>query len=386
MRGIGRVKWVSGLLILFTVLLISGCSAAPVELQETVEQLAPTMQAAATDLAAVGESGGDEANEAHDDADGAHEDTCDPADVPLPQQAEATVRFVNASGHEMTVRWRDDAQSPPQLIEYALVTDGEHVDQESFAGHVWVLEDHDGLTKEYVVTADAQQCATLHHWTYEGETGPDNWAELRDQFEACAAGVRQSPIELGGAGLADLENILFEYGDAPVKLLNNGHTIQADGITNNQIVLSGVAYPLVQFHFHAPSEHVEGGVQYPLEMHLVHRLDSGELAVVGVFIAEGAENNALAPVWDHLAMAASPAIDTGATIDIAQLLPAERQFYAYVGSLTTPACSEGVRWFVMNEPIEMSAEQIAAFTGIFDGNNRPLQDLEAREVVLDGTP
>lgn len=386
MRETGRVKWVSGILILFALLVISGCSAAPARLQETAEQLAPTMQAAAADLAAIEESGGEETSEVHDEAVEVHEDACDPADLPLPQQAEATVRFVNASGHEMTVRWRDDTQSPPQLVEYGVVADGEHLDQESFTGHVWVLEDHDRLTKEYVVTADTQQCATLHHWTYEGETGPDNWAKLRDQFETCKAGIRQSPVELKSAKTSDLKNIEFEYGDAPVKLLNNGHTIQADALTNNQIVLSGVTYPLVQFHFHAPSEHVEAGVQYPLEMHLVHRLDTGELAVVGVFIAEGAENSAFAPVWDHLAMAASPAVDTGATINVAQLLPVDHQFYAYVGSLTTPACSEGVKWFVMNEPIKMSAEQIAAFTDIFAGNNRPLQKLEAREVVLDATP
>ncbi len=365
MKATGRVQWGWGWLVVFAALVVVGCTVVSGGVGGLVEPEA--------------ESSGAHPGETH-------EVTCDPAAVPLPQQAEATVRFVNASGHEMTVHRRDDTQSPPQLVEHAVVADGEHVDRETFAGHVWVLEDHDGFTMEYVVSAEVQQCATLHHWTYEGETGPDNWAELREEFEACSAGARQSPIELGGAGLSDLENIVFEYGEASVRLLNNGHTIQADGITNNHIVLSGVIYPLVQFHFHAPSEHVEAGVQYPLEMHLVHRLDSGELAVVGVFIAEGAENRAFGPVWDRLVDAASPAVETGAMIDLAQLLPAKRQFYTYVGSLTTPACSEGVRWLVMNEPVEMSAEQIAAFTDIFSGNNRPLQELEAREVVLDGTP
>lgn len=393
-------------------LAFAGCTAAPAELQEAIEQVAPTLQAAATELAptvraavediaptveaavegvaptveAALEGAGEEPAEGHGEAAGSHEVTCVPADVPLPTAAEAMVRFVNGSGNEMTLSWRDLSSSPPQLVEYAKVANGDAIDQESFPGHEWVMTDHDGKTLDYAVTSDPQQCVVLHHWSYEGETGPENWAELREEYESCGAGVRQSPIDLGGAGAADLENIVFEYGETPVNLLNNGHTIQVDKIVGNQIVLGEVTYPLRQFHFHAPSEHIEGGEYYPLEMHLVHQLDSGERAVVGVFIAVGAENSAFAPVWDNLSAAASPAVTTAVPVDVAQLLPADRQVYAYSGSLTTPPCDEEVKWFVMNEPVEMSAEQIAAFTDIFTGNNRPLQGVENRDVTLDESP
>ncbi len=374
-------------LLLMLLLSIAGC-AAPGEVQEAIEQGAPTLQAAATDLAptTAGAVTADEASQELAQSTGEHEVSCDLADVPLPTQANVTVRFINASGKEMTVLWRDGADSTAALVEYGQVADGDAFDQETFVSHEWVLKDHDGNTLGYVATADRQQCVVLHHWGYEGEVGPDHWAELREEYEACAVGRQQSPIELVVAGQSDLENIVFEYGETPVKILHNGHTIQVDQIENNRIVLAGVTYPLKQFHFHAPSEHVEGGEHYPLEMHLVHQLDSGGLAVVGILIAEGAENSAFAPVWGHLPAAEATAVPTGTTINVDQLLPTDRQFYAYSGSLTTPPCKEEVKWFVMNDPIEMSAGQIAAFTGIISGNNRPLQDLWERVVELDETP
>jgi carbonic anhydrase len=150
-----------------------------------------------------------------------------------------------------------------------------------------------------------------------------------------------------------------------------------------QIAIAGETYQLRQFHFHAPSEHTEDNQQYPLEMHLVHRNAADALAVVGLFIVEGAENAAFAPVWNQL-----PAEENqprAATIDVGALLPADKTFYTYSGSLTTPPCLENVRWLVMNTPVEMSAGQIAAFTAIISGNNRPLQASNDREVALDET-
>lgn len=385
---------------IIAALVVTGCSAAPAELQGVMEQVAPTLQAAATDLAPAIEAAVDgtapepdeeTSEETTEEAveetaeEAAHEVTCDPADIPLPLSADTTIRFNNASGAEMVVNWRDTTVSPPALQEYARVAPGDTFDQESFVGHEWVLVDHDDRTLEYVVTAAPQQCVTLHHWSYEGETGPAKWAELREEYESCATGHRQSPIDLAVAGNSDLENIAFAYGVTPINLLNNGHTIQFDKIQNNQIAVEDVNYPLSQLHFHAPSEHIEGGANYPLEMHLVHALD-GQLAVVGVLIEAGAENSAFAPAWDDLTLAANPAVATGKTIDVSQLLPADRQVYAYSGSLTTPPCAEDVKWFVLNEPITMSAEQIAAFTDIFTSNNRPLQPLNQRELSLDNTP
>ncbi len=142
----------------------------------------------------------------------------------------------------------------------------------------------------------------------------------------------------------------------------------------------------MQFHFHSPSEHAVEGELYPAEMHLVHADADGNLAVVGVFISEGAENTAFTPVWDNLPAEETEATPTGATINAADLLPDEQLFFRYSGSLTTPPCSEGVLWSVMSDPVEMSAEQIEMYTAIFSGNNRPLQVLNDRELQLDESP
>ena len=154
----------------------------------------------------------------------------------------------------------------------------------------------------------------------------------------------------------------------------------------SSIEINDTVYTLKQFHFHAPSEHAADGTLYPAEMHLVHQDANKNLAVVGVFIAEGAENAAFAPVWENLPAEKTDPIATGMTVNATSLLPAEQVIYRYNGSLTTPPCSQGVLWSVMETPVEMSAEQIAMFTAIFEGNNRPLQPLNDRALQLDDTP
>jgi carbonic anhydrase len=315
---------------------------------------------------------------------------CDPAatvGIPAPTDAEVTVRFVNASGRDIVGMWRDTSQSPAQNIEYFQLADGATNNQETFAGDEWFVEDEEGNIWEYVATGDETQCVGLyHHFDYEGEAPTENWAELTAYYHTCASDAKQSPINLTGATTADLENIVFEYGEATVNILNNGHTIQVDRIEGSQIRISGDPYNLLQFHFHAPSEHTVDGQQYPIEMHLVHKAADERLAVVGVFITEGAENDAFVPVWDYLPAEENGTIATGATIQVADLLPADQTIYRYSGSLTTPPCSENVIWSVMQNPVEMSAEQIAAFSAIIKDNNRPLQPLNARDLQLDETP
>ncbi|MCB8967385.1 MAG: carbonic anhydrase family protein [Ardenticatenaceae bacterium] len=233
---------------------------------------------------------------------------------------------------------------------------------------------------------DNHEDSEVPHWSYEGEGGPDHWAELDNAYEACGAGLEQSPIDLTGSSAADLVNITFNYAESDVNILNNGHTIQVNYDEGSSIEIEGHTYNLVQFHFHAPSEHAIDGSLYPIEMHLVHADANGNLAVVGVFVTQGAENTAFTAVWDNLPAEETDAVATGMMVNAAELLPADQLFYRYNGSLTTPPCSEGVLWSVMAAPIEMSAEQIAAFTTIFDGNNRPLQPLNDRDLQLDETP
>lgn len=313
---------------------------------------------------------------------------CDPAAVPAPSEGMVTVRFVNNSGAEMNLLWHDLAQPSAEPANYGTLAIGGFLDQPTFAGHEWLMEDPNGhLLKVYSASAAATQCVIVDpHFAYEGEDSPENWAELSDHYEACGLGQEQSPIDLTAAAMTDLPNIAFAYGATPVYILNNGHTIQVDKIEGNSIQIDGVPFNLLQFHFHAPSEHTVDGQSYPIEMHLVHRAADGRLAVVGVLVAEGAENSAFVPVWDHLPEEENGTNVTGATVQVADLLPADQTIYRYDGSLTTPPCSENVIWSVMKSPVEMSAEQIAALTALMEGNNRPLQPLNERSLQFDQTP
>ena len=223
-------------------------------------------------------------------------------------------------------------------------------------------------------------------WAYEGENSPEHWGDLKIEFATCGTGNEQSPIDLTAASSVDLENITFAYQDSEVTILHNGHTIQVNYDEGSHIEIDGQQFELLQFHFHSPSEHVVDGASFSAEMHLVHADAEGNLAVVGVLIAEGEENTAFAPVWDNLPDHATDPTATGVRILATDLLPAEPLVYRYNGSLTTPPCSEGVLWSVMANPIEMSAEQIDMFTNILEGNNRPLQPLNPRELQLDQTP
>lgn len=221
------------------------------------------------------------------------------------------------------------------------------------------------------------------HWSYEGDTGPDHWGSLSPDFAACANGVEQSPIDIPATAPLNPAELTFTYRPSAVNLVNNGHTIQANYDPGSSITLNGVTYDLIQFHFHAASEHAIDGQHDPMEIHFVHRNAQGGLAVVGVLLKSGRENAAYAPVLQNLPPQASqPAPVAGASVDASQLLPAQRSYWRYNGSLTTPPCTEGVKWLVMNTPVEVSDAQIAAFTAIFKNNERPVQPLQARMFLV----
>lgn len=227
---------------------------------------------------------------------------------------------------------------------------------------------------------------TAVHWTYEGEEGPEHWGDLSQDYALCSTGREQSPINLTNAEASDLQDIIFEYKSSAVKILNNGHTVQVNYDTGSFIAINGTRYQLIQFHFHVPSEHSVEGELKAMEMHLVHKADDESLAVVGVMINIGAENEAFASVWDNLPAEESPETTiAGATVDAASLLPDTLTYYTYPGSLTTPPCSEKVTWLVLTTPIEMSAEQIEAFEAIVELNNRPVQPLNERDLQEDTT-
>jgi carbonic anhydrase len=229
------------------------------------------------------------------------------------------------------------------------------------------------------------------HWSYDTEGGPAAWSRLSPGFAACGAGRAQSPIALaGGLGAAlggaaaDTRAPRLAYQPSRIEALHNGHTVEVRYDPGSTLTLDGQSFSLVQLHFHHPSEHTLDGRAFPLEMHLVHRAADGHLAVLSVLVAEGAENRALAPLWAALPAASGERSAPTATVNAAEILPPERALFRYSGSLTTPPCSEGVRWMVLRSPIEMSAAQLTAFAKLFPDNHRPVQALNGRTVERTG--
>jgi carbonic anhydrase len=221
------------------------------------------------------------------------------------------------------------------------------------------------------------------HWAYTGDVGPEFWGSLSAEFATCSSGTAQSPIDLAAPSLIGLSNLEFNYGPTAGTVVNNGHTIQVNLQPGNEVVLDGKTYGLAQFHFHLPSEHTVDGSPAPLEVHLVHKDASGNLAVVGVFIEEGASNAALTPVWGNIPATAGGESPLAAKFNPTTLLPGDRQVWRYDGSLTTPPCSEGVEWNVMHGAIALSSEQIAQFASLYSGNARPVQPLGSRTLLQD---
>jgi carbonic anhydrase len=231
-------------------------------------------------------------------------------------------------------------------------------------------------------------------WSYEGAEGPASWGKLSQKFAACAEGRSQSPVDIAST-VAGTETLEVKTDLAPGTLriahhehvadgINNGHTIQINYEGADELTIGNDTYALVQYHFHNQSEHTVKGRHYPMELHFVHKAASGKLAVVAVFIEEGAHNAAFDPIWNNLPK--QKGVETHypqVKVDVDQMLPKSRTSYRYDGSLTTPPCSEGVRWIIMTEPIQLSAEQIKAFTAIIHDNNRPTQALNGRPVLTE---
>ncbi|MFM5429230.1 carbonic anhydrase [Aeromonas veronii] len=223
--------------------------------------------------------------------------------------------------------------------------------------------------------------AATTHWEYSGEAGPAKWASLTPEYGQCA-GSNQSPVNLTGMVEAKLAPLQFHYQTGGKTLVNNGHTIQVNYAPGSTLELDGMRFELKQFHFHAPSENLIEGKSYPLEGHLVHANDKGELAVVAVMFEPGRANAALGLAWQVLPAKAGEIRGLKEPVLAEQLLPAKRDYYRFSGSLTTPPCSEGVRWLLMKEPVQVSQAQIDAFKAVMHNpNNRPVQPLNGRLVL-----
>jgi carbonic anhydrase len=247
------------------------------------------------------------------------------------------------------------------------------------------------LTFPFPVVAVLLTTATLRAqwktpWAYEGPRGAGHWSELDPAYAACNTGKEQSPVDVRRAEKAELPALRFEYKSGPLKyLINNGYTIRvnyhdAPG-TGNFLVVGNKRYHLTQFHFHRPSEEYIEGKPYDMEVHLVFEADDGKVAGVAVFLKAGTPNATIQQIWEHMPRTKSKEEDiAGVEIDPVGLLPHDTAYYAYMGSLTAPPCTEGVAWFLLKIPVEVSPEQIKAFGALYRHDVRPLQPLNGRVV------
>ena len=194
--------------------------------------------------------------------------------------------------------------------------------------------------------------------TTTATAGPDAWGKLRPEFSKCATGQRQSPIDIRGGIAVDLEPIKFDYRPSAFSVIDNGHTVQVNVEPGNSITITGKRYELVQFHFHRPSEERINGRQYDMVAHLVHKDVDGHIAVVAVLLDRGSAQAIVQTVWNNLPLEKGDEVRAGTRIDLAQLLPDDKRYYTYMGSLTTPPCSEGVLWMVMKQPVPISVDQV----------------------------
>ena len=221
------------------------------------------------------------------------------------------------------------------------------------------------------------------HWSYHGTTGPSHWPSMESGFAACGTGHEQSPIDIRSAATrkADLPAIRFAYRPGPPKIVDNGHTVQVNVAPGSTIEVGGRRFELVQFHFHRPSEESIDGKRQEMVAHLVHKDAEGRLAVVAVLLKPGAINPMVATLWNNVPSRKEVEVEVPrTTIDPTDLLPADRAYYTFTGSLTTPPCSEGVTWLVLRNPTTLSAGEIDRFARLYPMNARPLQPLNGRVV------
>jgi carbonic anhydrase len=230
-----------------------------------------------------------------------------------------------------------------------------------------------------VVHEPENPAASMHtHWSYEGETGPANWAKLRPDYAACASGKRQSPIDIRDGIRVNLENVRFDYKPMQFRIVDNGHTVQVNTGEGSSLSVMGKRYALQQFHFHRPSEERVNGRMYDMSVHLVHRNDEGQLAVVAVLLEKGAEHPLIQTLLNNLPLEQGSEMAPEESIDPSRLLPENRAYWTYMGSLTTPPCTEGVLWMVLKQPLQVASDQVAIFSRVFRNNSRPIQPQNGR--------
>lgn len=233
-----------------------------------------------------------------------------------------------------------------------------------------------------VPTTSSAQEAHPPHWSYTGPEGPKNWGTLDPAFAACSSGHHQSPIDIRDAKTADLPVLTFDYNAVPLNIIDNGHTVMVNYAPGSTLTVGDKVYTLAQFHFHHPSEEHINGTEFDMVAHLVHTDAEGHLAVVAVLFKEGAANPLLETLWKNIPAEKKKTVAlSDVSVNVKDLLPPDRGYFTFSGSLTTPPCSEGVTWYVLKTTSTLSPRQLAMFAKLYVANNRPIQPAYQREIL-----
>jgi carbonic anhydrase len=214
------------------------------------------------------------------------------------------------------------------------------------------------------------------HWDYVGEMGPDKWG---NEFPTCGNGTKQSPLNIVGPFEKSKDVLAVSYKEGPLKILNNGHTIQVNVEPGSTLKINKDVYNLLQFHFHRPSEEQIDGKPMAMVAHFVHKNAEGKLAVLGVLLNEGKDNDAIKTIWEKAPKSEGPEVVVeGVKFNPAVLVPAALTHYSYEGSLTTPPCTEGVNFYILKTTMDIGKKQVSDFP--FKKNARPVQPLNGRKI------
>jgi carbonic anhydrase len=240
----------------------------------------------------------------------------------------------------------------------------------------------DAKRHQQELAAIAAATAPAHgtYWSYEGESGPANWSKINVDWAKCSSGRRQSPIDIRDGMKVNLEQISFDYHPSSFNEIDNGHTIQVTVGGGNFITVGNQTYELQEFHFHRPSEERINGRGTEMVIHLVHKSAEGKLAIVAVLLERGKANELIQTVWNNLPLEKNEVVAPSIVLDLLQALPEHREYYTYMGSISTPPCTENVLWMVMKQPMQASPAQMALFSRLYPLNARPVQSSFGRVI------
>lgn len=218
-----------------------------------------------------------------------------------------------------------------------------------------------------------------HQWSYEGLESPEHWSEINRDFKTCQKGHHQSPIDLHiNDALPSNQELIIAYLPTHTHIVNNGHSIEFDMDEDNFIAVDNKRFKLKQLHFHADSEHRINGKQFPAEMHLVHEAADGQLVVIALLIEIGESS-----VYDHI-FDKIPRIGEQVKVDLnlEKFIPENKGRYSYIGSLTTPPCSEDVLWLIFKQHLSVPQKQLQKFEAFYSHNYRPTQKTYERQIYF----